>query len=418
MSSGFVSLHCSEKIDDLVSDRASPFTLDDGLPEDELMLEVGQWTAKEENALDARLSCLESPLPDDDQSLSGAFVPGAASPLPRTMAASPSQGLTEAPSMRGPSPSSLYDADILRYLLSLEDEYRPNANMLDEQQMGRIEVWMRETVLLWVVEVRPLFFPPATCSHGDRTISGASADRAFPASLLPLFVRREQTSVDYDMWDETVSLAVVLLDRFLSAAPLARSALHLAGAACLLIACKANECDAPSAADLCVCLRNTATPDEIKGMELHVLKTLQWKINGPTPHAMLRNLTAVLPADLAASFGSMYEDARVFVDMSYCAYAFLNHKYSVQAAAAMTLVALKARRHRDMLPFLERYGISVAEVEACAKDMEELHEYLFEKRIVTEDGAAVRCDKSSAAIGLQQAGGVRGSPTSVFGYQA
>ena len=101
----------------------------------------------------------------------------------------------------------------------------------------------------------------------------------------------------------TAIVAISYFDRFLSFSSSAVNRawedlqdVQLAFVACLVIALKIHsglnvECDFVSSA---VC-KNTYSSEEITYMEIQVLRSLSWKLNGPTPHDFIDYFVDIIP---------------------------------------------------------------------------------------------------------------------------
>lgn len=72
-----------------------------------------------------------------------------------------------------------------------------------------------------------------------------------------------EVALEYRLSSDTLHLTFALLDRFLSAAPVPRDQLQLAGIACMWAAAKYEEIYAPSAKDFCFITDNTYTPQQV-----------------------------------------------------------------------------------------------------------------------------------------------------------
>lgn len=73
-----------------------------------------------------------------------------------------------------------------------------------------------------------------------------------------------EVAMEYRLCSDTLHLTVALLDRFLSAVPVSRDQLQLAGIACMWAAAKYEEIYAPSAREFCFITDNTYTPQQVR----------------------------------------------------------------------------------------------------------------------------------------------------------
>ena len=106
-----------------------------------------------------------------------------------------------------------------------------------------------------------------------------------------------EVALEYRLCSDTLHLAVALLDRFLSAAPVGRDQLQLAGIACMWAAAKYEEIYAPSAREFCFITDNTYSPEQLVAMEARVLGALGFRIALPTAKAFLRRYLQASAAD-------------------------------------------------------------------------------------------------------------------------
>ena len=106
-----------------------------------------------------------------------------------------------------------------------------------------------------------------------------------------------EVALEYRLCSDTLHLTVALLDRFLSAAPVGRDQLQLAGIACMWAAAKYEEIYAPSARDFCFITDNTYSPEQLVAMEASILAALKFRLTLPTAKAFLRRYLQASAAD-------------------------------------------------------------------------------------------------------------------------
>jgi len=87
---------------------------------------------------------------------------------------------------------------------------------------------------------------------------------------------------------ETLYLAVIIIDRFLSTRIVSLTKLQLIGITCMFLATKVEEIVALSAINFLYCADSSYTEGEILQAEKYVLKTLEWNMNCPNPIYFLR----------------------------------------------------------------------------------------------------------------------------------
>ena len=144
---------------------------------------------------------------------------------------------------------------------------------------------------------------------------------------------------------ETVSLAMSLLDRYLSTACadareviLSRQKYQLASMTVLFLAIKMSEKTLVNASVFAELSRGSYTAADILSMESSVLKALKWRVNGPTTHSFLRYYAKLSSEVEDVSLVTKYSltDLCVFqLDLSVGDYFFCLKKPSSIAIAAL-----------------------------------------------------------------------------------
>ena len=144
---------------------------------------------------------------------------------------------------------------------------------------------------------------------------------------------------------ETVSLAITLLDRFLSSSCceakevlLCRQKYQLASMAALFLSIKMNEKSVVNASVFAELSRGSYAAKDILAMESSILQALKWRVNGPSPHAFLRYLVKLTGKGSVPSVLSQYNlvDLCIFqLDLAVGDYFFCSEKPSSTAIAAV-----------------------------------------------------------------------------------
>ena len=107
-----------------------------------------------------------------------------------------------------------------------------------------------------------------------------------------LFDWMTEVCQEYQLKRETLHLALINVDRYLSAVKnLKRSKLQLVGVASLLIASKVEEIYAPRGSEFVMTTDGAYSAQEIFQMEMKILKVLQWKITPVTTFTWLNLYT-------------------------------------------------------------------------------------------------------------------------------
>uniref|UniRef100_A0A0E0CX02 Cyclin N-terminal domain-containing protein n=1 Tax=Oryza meridionalis TaxID=40149 RepID=A0A0E0CX02_9ORYZ len=176
--------------------------------------------------------------------------PGAARPSREPDAAGPSREPGAAGGSRQPVPDAAqlavvpYVEDIDRYLRSLEAEEtrRPMINYVQEIQGGIINMNMRGVLVDWMADVAYVF----------------------------------------NLQEETLHHAVSYVDRFLSKIAFPGDKLKLLGTTALFVASKYEEIHPPHVRNFSAVTVNTYTTQQVSGMELDILRFLNFDVGSPT----------------------------------------------------------------------------------------------------------------------------------------
>ncbi|KAK2168106.1 hypothetical protein LSH36_20g04020 [Paralvinella palmiformis] len=141
---------------------------------------------------------------------------------------------------------------------------------------------------------------------------------------------------------ETLHLAVQMLDRFLMVDSLELTELQLLGITCLLLASKYNETMTPSIQDLISLTDDTYTFDDVIQMEMRILNTLKFKLHIPTPIPFLDRGLEVIGkntnvGDLFDPFLAVGVLSRQILNLTLPCVHVVHCPPSVKAAAAIYL---------------------------------------------------------------------------------
>ena len=181
-----------------------------------------------------------------------------------------------------------YAFEIYEYLLSLEDKYPIRENFLEGQQ---ITCRMRATLVDWLVEVQ----------------------------------------IQYHLLQETLYLAVSILDRFLQAVPTtSKKYLQLVGVAAMYVASKYEEVYLPDISDFVYITDSAYTKQQLLAMEVQIVKALNFEFSRPISLTFLRRYSKVVEANPIHHCFSKY-----FLDLALLEYSLSHVKPSLTAAAAL-----------------------------------------------------------------------------------
>ena len=142
--------------------------------------------------------------------------------------------------------------------------------------------------------------------------------------------------------NQTLHLAVYLLDRYLSVQTVCRNRLQLVGVTALLIASKYEDVCALKVKH-CVHLCDNAynTPD-VCAMEGAILRALDFRVVAPTVAAFLDRYLLCMRANESSSVQNL---AEYFADCTLLDYKILCYRPSLVAASALAAACIGAGKH-------------------------------------------------------------------------
>lgn len=221
-----------------------------------------------------------------------------------------------------------YVFEIYEYLYSLEEKFPIKRNYLEGQQ---ISPRMRATLVDWLVDVQ----------------------------------------LQYHLLQETLYLAVQILDRYLQAVPtVSKKYLQLAGVAAMYVACKYEEVYMPDISDFVYITDSAYTKQQLLAMEVQIVKTLEFEFSRPISLTFLRRFSKVVEAHPIHHCFSKY-----FLELAMMEYSLCHVRPSLVAAAALyislcicELNKISGPQHWDA-KMVHYSSYKLEEVEAAAKDL-------------------------------------------------
>ncbi|XP_076043411.1 G1/S-specific cyclin-D1-like [Oratosquilla oratoria] len=136
--------------------------------------------------------------------------------------------------------------------------------------------------------------------------------------------------------DEVFTLAVNMMDRFLSLKNVSRTQLQLLGTVCLFLASKLKQNPPLSAEKLVDYTDDAITREELTKMELLVLSLLKWDVSAITPHAFLDQILDRLQLGMSEmNLQTVRENATYFIRVCTTDPRFTATPPSMVAAAAV-----------------------------------------------------------------------------------
>eukprot|EP00762_Andalucia_godoyi_P006730 ANDGO_06145.mRNA.1 Cyclin-A1-1 len=173
-----------------------------------------------------------------------------------------------------------------------------------------------------------------------------------------------EVAQEYNLKQETLHLSVNIIDRFLSAVPVARSRLQLVGVTGMLIAAKYEEIVAPTVEEFVYITDNTYSREDVLKTEGQMLNILRFNITAVTIMDFLPRFLRAGNADSRVSQLALF-----LSELTLQEYQFLHYTPSMIAAAAVSL-ALHTCGLLAWTPTLEYYtSYTVADVRSCVAEM-------------------------------------------------
>jgi G2/mitotic-specific cyclin-B, other len=153
-----------------------------------------------------------------------------------------------------------------------------------------------------------------------------------------------EVHLKFKLVQDTLFLAIQIIDRFLSIVDVPRSRLQLVGVTAMFVASKFEEVSIPEVNDFVYICDNAFTREQIIEMEQTVLNKLQFNLSFPTPCAFVKRFHQAAEGDEA-----LLHTISLLVELSLIEYSAIRHPPSLLAAAA-TSVALTLRGKEPWVP--------------------------------------------------------------------
>ncbi|XP_077356331.1 G2/mitotic-specific cyclin-B3 [Festucalex cinctus] len=214
-----------------------------------------------------------------------------------------------------------YAKDIFDYLKSREEKFVLHDYMC---QQPNINAGMRAILVDWLVEVQE----------------------------------------NFELYHETLYLAVKLTDHFLARTPIQRDALQLVGATAMLLASKFEERDPPYVEHFLFICDDAYTRQQVLHMETRILQELSYDIGIPVAYHFLRRYAKCVGVGIDA-----LTLARYFCELSLMDMELALERSSLLAAACL-LLALCTKHLPGWPPILEFHsGYAVSEVASTVRKL-------------------------------------------------
>ncbi|XP_068444015.1 G2/mitotic-specific cyclin-B3 isoform X2 [Clinocottus analis] len=152
---------------------------------------------------------------------------------------------------------------------------------------------------------------------------------------------------NFELYHETLYLAVKMADHYLAKTPVHRELLQLVGSTTMLIASKFEERSPPSVDDFLYICDDAYKREEIISMEANILQTLAFDINIPIPYRFLRRF-----AKCVSSGMDTLTLARFYLEMSLMEMELVSTRGSLLASSCL-LLALVSKDLGGWSPVLQ-----------------------------------------------------------------
>ncbi|XP_068569957.1 G2/mitotic-specific cyclin-B3 [Cebidichthys violaceus] len=172
---------------------------------------------------------------------------------------------------------------------------------------------------------------------------------------------------NFELYHETLYLAVKMTDHYLAKTPVHRELLQLVGSTTMLIASKFEERCPPCVDDFLYICDDAYKKEEIISMEANILQTLSFDINIPIPYRFLRRYAKCVSAGM-----DTLTLARFFCEMSLMEVELVSVRGSLLASACL-LLALVTKELGGWSPVLEFHsGYRTADVVPVVRSLHEM----------------------------------------------
>ncbi|XP_032355234.1 G2/mitotic-specific cyclin-B3 [Etheostoma spectabile] len=172
---------------------------------------------------------------------------------------------------------------------------------------------------------------------------------------------------NFELYHETLYLAVKMADHYLSKTPVHRELLQLVGSTTMLIASKFEERSPPCVDDFLYICDDAYKREDIISMEASILQALSFDINIPIPYRFLRRYAKCVNAGM-----DTLTLARYYCEMSLMEIDLVSERGSLLASACL-LMALVTKDLGGWRPILQFHsGYQTADVAPVVRKLYEM----------------------------------------------
>mmetsp|Transcript_17994 Transcript_17994/g.32027 ORF Transcript_17994/g.32027 Transcript_17994/m.32027 type:complete len:243 (-) Transcript_17994:283-1011(-) len=173
-----------------------------------------------------------------------------------------------------------------------------------------------------------------------------------------------EVATEYVVLEETTSMAISLIDRYLSTTPVLRSKLQLVGVTAMWIACKYEEVNPPTLEEMCNVSDHLYSKAEVLRCEREMLAALGYQLTSPTAKTFLDRYTIASGAEIKLSYLANY-----LTELSLLDYRMLHFLPSKVAASALFLARVTLGKSAWSPTLQHCTGYNASELEDCVKDL-------------------------------------------------
>ncbi|CEM28556.1 unnamed protein product [Vitrella brassicaformis CCMP3155] len=166
----------------------------------------------------------------------------------------------------------------------------------------------------------------------------------------------------FKLKQETLHIAITIMDRYFESKALPREHLQLLGASCLLIAAKYEEIFAPEVNDVVFVADNAFSAQQLRDFEMQLLDVLKFKLTTPSALTFLNRYRVVMGLEDRHYYLAMY-----FTELTLLDYKMLHWPPHLIATAAMYL-SNRMNRMKGIHPLMQQSGLIDDLNESVIKD--------------------------------------------------
>lgn len=172
---------------------------------------------------------------------------------------------------------------------------------------------------------------------------------------------------NFELYHETLYLAVKMTDHYLSKVPIQREMLQLIGSTAMLIASKFEERSPPCVDDFLYICDDAYQKEELLSTEVAILQTLSYNVNIPIPYRFLRRYAKCVNAGM-----DTLTLARYYCELSLMEMEMVTQRGSLLASACL-LMALVNKDLGGWTPILQFHsGYKLQEVAPVVRMLHDL----------------------------------------------